>query len=116
MEIPQTIKIWGHNYKILKRKEPKYSIGNEVRSALGLFHANEHKIIVKSTMTPTQEIETLIHEILHGVFYYSNVNAHTDHDQKIEEHYVDTIANGITLILKDNPELLDYIKEKLTSS
>lgn len=84
-------------------------------SALGLFCSDKQEIILSKAMekTPTKEAETLIHEILHGIFYSSNVLYSVENKGDLEEHLVDTLANALALVFKDNPELLDYLKKTL---
>lgn len=114
METPKKLKVWSHNIEIKKQKDPKYSIGKEVRSALGYYDSDKQVIVLKNSLKDSQEIEILIHELLHSINYYTNVlEMSTEEDRLKEEKYVDTMAAGLTLLLKDNPELIDYIKEKL---
>lgn len=114
-ETPKSVKIWGHHYKVQKKKDPKYWNGSRTMSALGLFCSDKQEIILSKAMekTPTKEAETLIHEILHGIFYSSNVLYSVENKGDLEEHLVDTLANALALVFKDNPELLDYLKKTL---
>ena len=47
---------------------------------------------------------TLMHEVLHGIW------AHQSLPTANEEEYVSSIANGLTMVLKDNPKLLELFK------
>ena len=108
---PKSLRIYGHDYKIQKQKYPKlYGPNGDVTHVLGFYSANEQLIAVRSDLSkrPSQEANVLLHELLHGIAYYTN--AFNGMPEK-EEHIVDTYANGLILLFKDNPELVDYIKE-----
>ncbi len=64
-------------------------------------------------MATSREVEVLVHEILHAIAYNTGLFWTYPNNRDLEEHVVDTMANAIILILKDNPELIDYIKESL---
>lgn len=113
--MPKSIKIWANQYKVVKQKDPKLREGNNHTSVLGLFSAEQQKITLSNTLinSDTKRVETLIHEILHAIAYSSNVFHGVENKFAHEEHVVDTFANGVTLVLKDNPALVNYIKEIL---
>ena len=62
------------------------------------------------------ELEILIHELLHGIFASYNLHYQAQRlrvrPRQTEEFLVGKIAKGMTQILKDNPELAEYIGEK----
>lgn len=113
MPLPKSLKIWGHDYDVKQRKNPVlYDAKDGVNGVLGFFSGNEQLIVLKKDLDkkPSREAEVLLHEVFHGVAYNSNLfNGIRDH----EEHVVDTLANGMILIFKDNPDLLDYFVEAL---
>ncbi len=53
------------------------------------------------------EAEVVTHEVLHALFYHFNI------EQDNEEHLVQTLAHGLTMVMKDNPRYLAYLTEKL---
>jgi hypothetical protein len=109
---PKSLKIWGHEYKVLRQKDPRIYDGKDNPQVLGYFSGNEQTICVKKALDkkPTQAAEILMHEVFHGIAYHTNV---FEGMRDKEEHVVDTMATGLILILKDNPELVDYLKESL---
>lgn len=109
---PRSLKIWGHKYKVVQQKDPRIYDGVNNPPVLGFFSGNEQLICVKKALEkkPPQQAEILLHEVLHGVAYHSNV---FEGMRDKEEHVVDTLATGIILILKDNPDLIEYFKESL---
>ena len=111
MEIPATIKVWAHELEVSKEESPTWSMpGGALQTLLGKALYDDNKIVLKDGMLPSKEVETLLHELLHFIAYYSNSFKGLDEH---EERVVDQTANGLTLLFKDNPLLLDYIKESL---
>jgi hypothetical protein len=53
--------------------------------------------------------ETLLHEISHVVWWVYNLK-----DEDDEERTVHTMATGLTQVFRDNPKVLEYIKESLS--
>lgn len=74
----------------------------------GCIHYRRKLIIVSPDSEGTDEVDTLIHEILHGICNHYNIQ--TDN----EEHIVTALADGLTNVFKTNPDLLRYLKEKLS--
>lgn len=112
-KFPRKLKIWGHEYRVLKQKDPKTFDGNNSTSVLGWCSNNEQAIAIKTSMPASREAEVLLHEVLHAVAYNTGLFWTYPNKHDLEEHVVDTIANGIILVLKDNPTLIDYFKENL---
>lgn len=114
-EAPKSLKIWGHNYAVKKKKSPKLFNGTKPIEVLGLFLSDDQEIHLSSTgiKTKSREAEVLLHEILHAICYNSNVFNGIENKHEHEEHVVDTLANALILVFKDNPSLIDYIKEML---
>ena len=77
--------------------------------AQGEFFQLAGKIGLKeSTIPSVHGVNTLLHEILHGIVYqYGLVETLGDR----EEQTVNTISNGLTAVLVDNPWLVDYMKK-----
>lgn len=110
-KLPNNLKLWSHNLEIRQEKDP-HRINNEGRqvTVLGASDYDDVFIMLKEGMQPSREVETLIHELFHQIGYYSNTFVGCfEHEERI----VDTLANGFTLILKDNPNLINYIKGNL---
>lgn len=99
------IKIGYRNYKI-KNLDSIVSKCNEIN---GQFLASDGVIALSSEEDSISHTNTLIHEILHGIVYQWGI----DIDEKEEEKICNTIANGLTTVLVDNPWLLTYIQKNL---
>lgn len=68
----------------------------------GHWCSNTSTIKIKEDQSPIEIGNTLIHEILHALFYIQGLNF----PDKTEERIVLTLANGLTTVIKDNPGLL----------
>ena len=103
--LSESIKIGYRDYKLEKWKQTVAS-ANE---AQGQFFAKEGVIGYTAEETGVSHANTLIHEMLHAIIYQWNM----DVDEKVEESIVNGLANGLTTIFVDNPNLLDYLKTKI---
>lgn len=72
----------------------------------GEFSALEMLIRVDSSVNPMKVLDTLIHEILHVIYW-----AYTMDDIDKEERIVGTMATAWAQIYRDNPDLLRFIGE-----
>ena len=109
LRTPKTLKVWGHNIEIVKEKDPTVNHDGRVLHVLGQACYDDNKIRLKDKLPNSKEAETLIHELLHWIGYQSNTFRGLD--GKVEERIVDNTANGLYLVLKDNPKFIDYLKE-----
>ena len=106
MKLPNHIKLGYKEYTIARASVNDIL----VNGSNGYFGSNDnqHSIITVADDCPDhQQINTLIHELLHGVWEF---NAFRDEE---EEYHVTTVSNTLTTLFKDNHELLDAIKEGL---
>ena len=56
---------------------------------------------------------TLIHEVLHAVWYVQGLSSRMDTGTVTEEQVVDAVSNGLTQVMRDNPELFERISAVL---
>jgi len=101
----KNIKIGYRDYKI-KNLDSIVSKCNEIN---GQFLASDGMIALSSTEDNISHANTLIHEILHAIVYQWGIEL----DDKEEEKICNTLANGLTTVLVDNPWLLSYIQKNL---
>ena len=104
-KLPKIIKIGYQDYRF-QEWEKHLASSNE---AYGEFFQKEKVIGLANNDTGISHANTLIHEILHGIMYQWNTNL----TEKEEEKVCTTIANGLITVIRDNPWLLNYIKEKI---
>ena len=104
-KIPTSIKVGYRNYKLEKWKQTVAS-ANE---AHGQFFAKEGIIGYTDEEKGVSHANTILHEILHAEVYQWNIEL----GEKEEEHLVSALSNGLTTVLVDNPELINYLKTKI---
>lgn len=100
------IRIANKTYKIkLKKKITK-------ERHLGLTQHGENIIYLDIGQDKKSLIDTLIHEILHGIWYTQGIgNIGTGDLGTNEEYLVNSITVNLITVFQDNHWLLDLLKE-----
>ena len=80
----------------------------------GEYDHRKNSITIQNGLSPLDEANTLLHEILHGIAY---INSLTQNDQPLdsenkEEVVINTMTNGLAQVFRDNKWLLPYFKDK----
>ena len=80
----------------------------------GEYEHRKNQITIQQGLSPLDEANTLLHEILHGVAY---INSLTQTGQPLdsenkEEVVINTITNGLAQVFRDNKWLLPYFIKK----
>lgn len=104
IKIPDKVKIGPVNYDILFLDEVKETNGSDL---MGLHEYSKARISLSKKHLPNNDVAmvVLMHEILHGIFDAWEINI------KQEESVVSKLGSGLCTLLKDNPELVDYIRK-----
>tara|TARA_R100000093_G_scaffold8765_1_gene6074 strand:- start:2167 stop:2553 length:387 start_codon:yes stop_codon:yes gene_type:complete len=105
IQVPTSIKIGYRDYKLEEWKQT-VATANE---AQGQFFQKEGIIGYVVTEEGVSHANTILHEVLHAIIYQWNI----DLEEKEEEKLVNGLANGLTTVFVDNPELMDYLKTKI---
>jgi len=81
----------------------------------GEFVPETSVIKLAKKQRPSEELNTLIHEILHAITYIYGLNNDAGPLKKtqVEEQVVAVMANGLQQIIRDNPHLLAYVNKQL---
>lgn len=74
----------------------------------GLCNSNDQIIRLYSKMNKERMKETLLHEVLHAI-YYSRGMRQVPNESLTEELIVDQIGVGLITVLNNNPELRKYL-------
>lgn len=74
----------------------------------GEFSCMESLIRIDTSVDKVKVVDTLLHEISHAICWAYGVE-----DADKEERIVGTFGTAWTQIFRDNPALLDFIKEQL---
>ena len=82
--------------------------------AYGEYDHRKNIISIQEGLSPLDEANTLLHEIIHGVAY---INSLTQTGQPLdtenkEEVVVNTLTNGLAQVFRDNKWLLPYFIKK----
>ena len=105
INLPSNIKIGYRDYKLEEWKQT-VATANE---AHGQFFSKEGIIGYTTDEKGVSHANTILHEILHAIIYQWNL----DLGEKAEEHLVNGLTNGLTTVLVDNPQLIDYLKQEI---
>jgi hypothetical protein len=77
----------------------------------GSSNGNFLYIRVRNDLPYQTQAETLLHEVLHMVLFFSGLDLDADQEEKI----VRPAAMTLYGVLKDNPQLLKYLLEEKTN-
>ena len=81
----------------------------------GEYDHRKNVITIQSDLSPLDEANTVVHEILHGIAYINSLTVSgqpLDSDNK-EEVVINQFTNGLIQVFRDNKWLLPYLKDKL---
>jgi hypothetical protein len=101
---PRNILI-GHAYYTVKYDKSL----NANAGALGVTGTETQQIHLDPQMGPDVERETLLHECLHGVFYQTLLQR--QYKDKQQEDIIYALTPGIVMLLRSNPDLVEYLLE-----
>lgn len=87
------IKIGGMTYQVVEHPELL-----EEMSAFGRCNYKKQKIEYDPDQGDDCLATTLLHEAMHGLFYFLNFD-------QVEDN-VECLANGLLMFIRDNPELI----------
>jgi hypothetical protein len=96
---PKVIKVMGKDYHI--RFIATTPIAHE---NLGQCDHKKMMIAIEEDQVPVEELDTVIHEILHAIWYQMSIGE----GPMEEEPIVRRTANGLLQVILDNPALLKY--------
>lgn len=98
---PRIIKVLGRAYVI--SYEPALNLGVPT---VGLCDNSNLVIHVLDGQHPIEEADTLIHELLHAIWFIMSI----DHGGLDEEAVVRRLSSGLIGVFLDNPALLTYLQ------
>lgn len=104
---PDSMVFLGRNISVLFIEEGPW--GSDV---YGDFYAKEQRIRVLDGLTPIEEMDTFLHEVLHMVMHYMRIMM----GQVDEEMIVHRLATGLSSLMVENPHVAQYIAAISTTS
>jgi hypothetical protein len=75
----------------------------------GHFSSFKRKIIIGAEDDKVEQVDTLIHELVHLIMFEGAIKV----DDDMEERIATLVGTGLTQMLKRNPSLLAWIAENL---
>jgi len=102
MNLPTILKI-GHLDIDVEEMSPTEALTN---AYYGVFESTECRIKVFMGESLYRTLEVLLHEVNHAIYHVYQME-----DVLAEETVASVLAAGWTQVYRDNPELLDFIKE-----
>jgi len=97
---PKTLRVMGRDYKVIFEKEAT------IKSPSAGQCCNQKMIItILDEQHPAEELDTLIHELLHAIWHHMSMGEHPPE----EEVLVRKSAGGLTQVILDNKQFGLYI-------
>lgn len=98
---PHKVRIFGREYSI---NFHAFSHLND--SDLGNCNNIYHTINIADGLSPMEEADTVLHEVLHAIAWAMHLEFGCE---STEERIVAAFATGIMGVLQDNPRLAEYL-------
>lgn len=73
--------------------------------AYGDFYPKEQRIRVLEGLTPIEELDTFLHEVIHMVMFYMHIMMGNVDEEMITHR----LATGLSSVFAENPQVSDYI-------
>lgn len=103
-DVPKKVLIGIHTYTISFHKDLKSETGDDM---YGACYKALKQIKLSLDYTSHKVSETLLHELLHAIWYEYNIP-----DKTPEEKAVHMISYGFTKMMMDNPKLKTYFNKE----
>lgn len=100
-KLPKAISVGYRTYGV----NPLEMADHEMTEKYGWCDKANNQIYVYTGSEPMVVADTLLHEILHAVWFYMGLD-----DKHDEEAVVNRLATGFTTVLYDNPDIVDFVK------
>lgn len=102
--LPKTIRVMGKNLRVYRK--PRADMPEE---ATGYYHRDQGKIGIARELSPAEEADTALHEVLHAIIAQTVPGEMTE---EAEEKVVYAVASGLYGVLQDNPKFAQYLTAK----
>lgn len=101
--VPNLIKLGYQDIKIVQE---------DLVDAQGCYQAEQSKIRIKEGLEGREQLNTVLHEILHAIVYAYGLKKDFKTDEE-EEKIVNALGNGLTEVLVRNKELVTFIEKSV---
>ena len=104
MTLPTTIKVGGFIYRV--QVVPHISeTDSKVQTGVIDYLASEIRLLDKEGWQARRQ--TLVHEVIHAILTYCG-----QYEANNNEEMIDALSNGLFQVLRENPELVNYLLEQ----
>ena len=108
--LPKSFKIGTQVWSITERNPKEdFQLSDDT---FGYTLERENLIIIDKSLVPSRKRQVLFHEILHAIrftFVKRPTFKKTDDFDSIEHFFIELYEEPVLMLLKDNPELLQYL-------
>ena len=111
--LPNFIYVGPHKYFVETSKSAlmEKMVEQKTSGLMGHVSTGQATIYINTDYAPTQQRDTLLHEVLHAIVY--DTALHLDWDSVREEEVVSRLTPAILNVLRRNPELVECLMENL---
>ena len=99
---PDVIRVMGRDFYVKYYGDSPLGHAN-----LGICQNHQFEIHVLATVHPVEEADTLLHELLHAIWYTMSIDCGGPME---EEPIVRRLSTGLIGVFLDNPHLLKYFQ------
>ena len=108
MPLPKKVKVRDFTYSVERVKDLHRIDDNGRRhDYFGLVNVRTDSIQIEEEMSHQNVQLTLAHELVHAMLHQTPLNVHPD-----EEDICNSLAPMLIALIRDNPQLVEYFKEK----
>lgn len=97
-----TVKIFGKPFAV------SFKPDNFDASTMGMCEPFKNTITILDVQPPAEELDTVLHEVLHAISHVMSIPFAAPEQ---EEQVVRMMGTGITGVLLENPDLVEYIND-----
>jgi len=108
MSTPTSVRIGPYRYTVKVDLSRIKELEKESDSDLyGITTHGHLEIVLHPDVADTVLRETLLHEVLHAVLYVTGTSDRLS--DKAEEHLIRSLSPALFALLRDNPDLVQYL-------
>lgn len=104
MNPPENIQVLQHKFELQFADETFFNSAN----AYGYCDKSGLVIRVYKKMKPSLLVEVVLHEILHAIHFSIGADKEME-----EEQFAQHFAGPLTMVIRDNPELIEWLRHLL---
>jgi hypothetical protein len=97
---PLSVRVGQADYRIRIRAR---------RDPLGECDTRKQRVDVTAAQSEPSLRDTVVHELLHAIWYESSANAMLATDEDEQEKVVRLLSPWLLMLLRDNPDLVAYL-------